>query len=308
MIVYKPGDWWTALAHFHTTKVVRTLLGRVAVVGLYVALVVAAQLEYFRFIFKVEREFFSFLGILLSLLLVFRTNTAYDRYYEGRRQWGLLIAASRNLAAVLGAVLPAEAAGYRVFYARMLSNFALALEGHLREGVAHEQLEAVDGVTAEALRAADHVPTKLATLLQASYERLRQAEVLLPAHLLQIQPYHGVLLEAAGACERIKTTPVPFSYSFFIKGFITVFILVMPFVLLDTYGYFTVPIVLIGAYALLGLELIGEEIEQPFGFDSNDLPLSQLANRVRVSVHEGLSVHLPGHKKALADPPYTIVR
>lgn len=86
MITYKPGDWWTALWHFHTTKVIKTLLGRVALVGLYVALVAAAQLEYFHFIFKVEREYFSFLGILLSLLLVFRTNTAYDRYYEGRRQ------------------------------------------------------------------------------------------------------------------------------------------------------------------------------------------------------------------------------
>ncbi|TGE23574.1 bestrophin family protein [Hymenobacter metallicola] len=307
MIVYEPGDWWKALWHFHKSKTLWVLLGRVALVGLYVAAVAVAQLHYFQFEFEVEREYFSFLGILLSLLLVFRTNTAYDRYYEGRRQWGSLISACRNLAAILGAALPAEAAGHRVFYARMLSNFALALEGHLRENVEYDKLEQVEGVTPEALRDADHLPTKLATLLQASYERLHDAGELQPVHLLQLQPYHGTLLDAASACERIRSTPIPFSYSFFIKGFITVFILMLPFVLLDTYGYFTIPIVLIGAYALLGLELIGEEIENPFRKQSNDLPLTQLANRIRVSVHEALGVDLPGYKKALADLPYTIV-
>ncbi|MDF7815433.1 bestrophin family ion channel [Hymenobacter sp. YC55] len=307
MIIYKPGDWWKALWHFHTTKVLWVLLGRVALVGVYVAAVTVAQLQYFRFVFEVEREFFSFLGILLSLLLVFRTNTAYDRYYEGRRQWGQLIGACRNLAAILGGALPAAAAAHRIFYARMLSNFALALEGHLRENVQYEQLEEVAGVAPEGLRVADHLPTKLATLLQASYEQLHQAGELQAVHLLQLQPYHGTLLETAGACERIRATPIPFSYSFFIKGFITIFLLIMPFVLLDTYRYFTVPIVMIGAYALLGLELIGEEIENPFGLESNDLPLTQLANRIRVSVHEALGVALPVHKKALADLPYTIV-
>ena len=102
MIIYKPGDWWKALWHFHTTRVLWVLLGRVTLVGVYVAAVTVAQVQYFRFVFEVEREFFSFLGILLSLLLVFRTNTAYDRYYEGRRQWGQLIGACRNLAAILG--------------------------------------------------------------------------------------------------------------------------------------------------------------------------------------------------------------
>lgn len=307
MILYNPGEWWKALLHFHTTDVIRRLLKRVLLVGLYVAAVTAAQLEYFQFILKVEREYFSFLGILLSLLLVFRTNTAYDRYYEGRRQWGLLLVNARNLAGLLQAVLPAEAAQHRLFYARMLSNFALTLQGHLRTEISFDQLEAVEGVDPAGIRQADNPPTYLASLLQASYERLHQAQVLQPVHLLSLQPYHASLLEVAGVSERIQNTPVPFAYSFFIKGFITVFILLMPFVLLDTYGYFTIPIVMIGAYTLLGLELIGEEIENPFGLDSNDLPLSQLANKVRVSVHEILGVPLPPHKKALADAPYTIV-
>ena len=204
MIVYKPGDWWQALWHFRRTKVFWVLLGRVAVVGLYVAVVVAAQLEYFRFILKVEREYFSFLGILLSLLLVFRTNTAYDQYYEGRRQWSRLIGASRNLAAVLGAALPAAAAAPRVYYARMLSNFALALEGHLRDNVAYEALEHVEGVTPELLRAADHLPTKMATMFAGQLRapaRRRRAPAGTPA------PIAALPRQSAGGSRGLRAHP-----------------------------------------------------------------------------------------------------
>jgi putative membrane protein len=111
----------------------------------------------------------------------------------------------------------------------------------------------------------------------------------------------------AGACERIQKTPIPFSYSYFIKGFISVFIITMPFNLLDTYEYMTIPITMFGAYALLGVEMIGDEIEDPFGKDSNDLPLTQISNRIRANVHEILGVTLHEDYRTLADAPYSVV-
>ena len=79
------------------------------------------------------------------------------------------------------------------------------------------------------------------------------------------------------------------------------------FNLLDTYQYLTIPITMFGAYALLGVEMIGDEIEDPFGKDSNDLPLTQLSNRIRANVHEILGVDLHGDYRALADVPYSLV-
>ena len=81
----------------------------------------------------------------------------------------------------------------------------------------------------------------------------------------------------------------------------------MPFNLLDTYQYLTIPITMFGAYALLGVEMIGDEIEDPFGKDSNDLPLTQMANRIRANVHEILRVELHEDMRALADAPYSVV-
>ena len=307
MIVYKSTDWWEALRHLGSSAIIRLLLKRVLLVGLYATAITAGVTRFEGLNVAVDKEFFSFLGILLSLLLAFRTNTAYDRFYEGRRLWGQLVNNCRNLAGLLHARLPADANAHRTYLAQLLSNFPIALDGHLRKGVRFEKLAEVEPGFVEQLRYAGHVPSRLAALLQEFYEQLLCEELILPIHLITIQRHHEALLDVAGSCERIKATPIPFSYSYFIKGFITVFVLIMPFNLLDTYQYLTIPITMFGAYALLGVEMIGDEIEDPFGKDSNDLPLTQMANRIRANVHEILRVELHEDMRALADAPYSVV-
>ena len=307
MIVYKSTDWWEALRHLRASGIIRLLLKRVLLVGLYATAVTAIEVHYRHLDVTVDKEFFSFLGIMLSLLLAFRTNTAYDRFYEGRRLWGHLTNNCRNLAGLLHARLPAHAHTHRTYLAQLLSNFPLALDGHLRSSVKFHKLADVEPGFIEQLRHVGHVPSHIATRLQEFYERLLREELILPMHLLTIQRHHEALLDVAGSCERIKATPIPFSYSYFIKGFITVFILTMPFNLLDTYQYLTIPITMFGAYALLGVEMIGDEIENPFGKDSNDLSLTQMATRIRLDVHEILHVPVSKEEKGLANEQYSVV-
>lgn len=306
MIVYKGGDWWQALRHFHTSAIIRLLLLRVALVGIYGGVIAVWGLEFHRHTLNISREYFSFLGILLSLLLVFRTNTAYDRYYEGRRVWGVLVSQCRGLAIELNALLPRDAVASRRYFAALISNFPFALKGSLRGHLKFEQMEATPDIM-ERLRTAENTATTIVAVLQESVEQLRQVEIIRDIHLLTFKPHFLEMMSVNGTCERIKATPIPFSYTFFIKAYILTFIGVMPFVLLSTSGYFMVPITMFGAYALLGLEMIGEEIENPFGMDSNDLPIAQLCNRIRVSVHDVLRVELSDQKKALAVVPYSVV-
>lgn len=306
MIVYKPGEWWKALWHFHTSEVIRMLLVRVLLVGAYGVTVAIAFLKFHALNLTIGKEYFSFLGIMLSLLLVFRTNTAYDRYYEGRRLWGQLVSHCRGLAMEINAVLPRNATTSRRYFAALISNFPLALKGSLRGHINFAQLEATPDIM-ERLGTAENVPTCLVSVLMESIEQLRQVEIITPTHLLTMKPHFLGMMEVNGSCERIKATPIPFSYSFFIKMFITIFIAVMPIVLVSTCGYFMVPITMIGAYVMLGLEMIGTEIEQPFGLDSNDLPISQMANKIRVSVHDVLGVDLHENKRMLTAIPYSII-
>ncbi len=306
MIVYKTGDWWKALWHFHTSEVIRLLLVRVAVVGLYGTAIAVAGLKFHELNIRIGREYFSFLGILLSLLLVFRTNTAYDRYYEGRKVWGQLVSQCRGLAMELNALLPREAHASRRYFAALISNFPLALQGSLRNNIRFDKLEATPDIM-ERLRTAENVPTTIIAVIMESVEQLRQVEIFDSVHLINLKVHYVAMMAVNGTCERIKATPIPYSYSFFIKCYITIFIMVMPIVLLETCGYWMVPITMIGAYAMLGLEMIGNEIENPFGYDSNDLPISQLSNKIRVSVHDLLNVELAEEKRALATVPYSVV-
>ena len=95
-----------------------------------------------------------------------------------------------------------------------------------------------------------------------------------------------------GACERIRKTPIPFSYAVFIKIFISVYGILLPFALVATFGIFTAPIMMLIFFAFIGIEMMAEEIENPFGLDCNNLPIGTLANTIKANVFEILeAVH-----------------
>ena len=94
------------------------------------------------------------------------------------------------------------------------------------------------------------------------------------------------LVDIMGACERIRNTPIPYSYMMYIKKFIFIYIVTLPFGFVSDSGYFTIPIVLLITFVLMSVELIAEEIEDPFGLDSNDLPTDELAAKIKDNVKE----------------------
>ena len=306
MIMYPPGDWWKALRRFHTSEVIRLLLKRVLLVGVYGVAIAVASINFHTVTLTIGREYLSVLGILLSLLLVFRTNTAYDRYYEGRKVWGTLVSQCRGLAMEINALLPREARASRRYFAALISNFPIALEGSLRNNIRFDKMEATPDVM-DRLKTAENTATTIIAVLMESMEQLRKVEIFDPTHLINIKQHYLAMMSVNGTCERIKATPIPYSYSFFIKCYITIFVLIMPLVLVESSGYWMVPFTMIGAYAMLGLEMIGNEIENPFGYDSNDLPITLLSNKIRVSVHDLLGVELTEEKKEWATRPYAVV-
>jgi putative membrane protein len=93
-------------------------------------------------------------------------------------------------------------------------------------------------------------------------------------------------VDIIGACERIRNTPIPYSYSMFIKKFVFVYIITLPFGFVTTFKYLTILTVVLIAFVLLSVELISEEIEDPFGRDANDLPTDELAGKIRETVRE----------------------
>lgn len=226
----------------------------------------------------------SLLGLVISLLLVFRTNTAYDRWWEGRKLWGALVNNSRNLAIKLNALLPAEQIKHRNFFRKAIPLFATALDKHLKSPALEMSLDDHEHLELNSLNLKGHVPNQIAGVIIKRCYELEKQGIISQTQLLTLNPEISALSDICGACERIKNTPIPFSYSSFIKRFIILYILTLPWSLASNLGFWSVPVVIFVFYALSSLEVIAEEIEEPFGIDPNDLPTDKIAGTIGKNV------------------------
>lgn len=221
------------------------------------------------------------LGFVISLLLVFRTNTAYDRWWEGRRLWGSLVNNSRNFAIKLTVILKEEED--KAFFRKTIPKYASVLHVHLHDSDTGKQL--FDNLDLE-IDHHKHKPNQVAKLMFEKMNNLHLDGKISGDQLIVLNNEFMSFTDICGACERIKNTPIPYSYSAFIKKFIFFYVMTLPFGYAFSLGYYVVPVVVFIFYVLASLELIAEEIEDPFGDDENDLPTRKMSENIKKHVEE----------------------
>lgn len=231
---------------------------------------------------------YSILGFTLSLLLVFRTNSAYDRWWEGRKHWGTLMNSSRSLASHFGALVKNEERG---IIAQYLSVFAYVLQAHLRgQKVSYEDItkkfnpEITGSDNIKKIAGSAHQPLETYRQLVDYIHTKKDENKFTVQDIYLVRPELNSLIDVCGACERIKNTPIPFSYSVFLKKFIFFYVMLFPMVYGLNMSYFIIPVTIFILYVLASIELIAEEIEDPFNGEANDLPTAEIAENIRKSV------------------------
>lgn len=288
MIYYSTNkNWFGDLLHLYRSWTMTKVLRSVAVVGVYTTLV-CLTVDFWQLHLRIAMnvQVFSLLGVILSIFLVFRTNTAYDRWWEGRKQWGALVNNTRNLALYIHAMFPKEDYESRHCMAKHISNFCFALVEHLRDGVKLEKLIFLKEEEKAVYQTKGHIPNYIAfQIFDRIVQAHRQGDIS-EGDYINIKTQHQSLLEILGACERIRRTPIPFSYALYLKIFITVYGLLLPFALVTTFYWATVPLVMFIFFSLIGVEMMGQEIEDPFGLDCNDLPTGDIAHTIKTNVFE----------------------
>jgi len=284
MIRYNPKDWFLILFQFHKADTFRKLFPLIMVIAGYSALIAWLETDVWKLSdsshLKNLSLIHSALGMVISLLLVFRTNTAYERWWEGRKIWGSLVNSSRNLAIKIQTLIPSDATYFRV----MIPNYAFALKHHLRGEQGLDSLRTHDAFQIETLDPAKHIPNQIALLIAQRLHTHEQHARIKPEHLLWMNTELQNFTDACGACERIRNTPIPYSYSVFLKKFMFLYVMTLPFGYVFSLGYYTIPVVSLIFYVLSSLELIAEEIEDPFGKDANDLPTDEISDGIQRSV------------------------
>lgn len=229
----------------------------------------------------------SLLGFVLSLLLVFRTNTAYDRWWEGRKLWGKLVNDTRNFAVKVNIILADDRKSADQI-ARYLKYFPHFLAQHLSKESTRLALDEDYSEIEKSLK--HHGPTDLINLLTHKLYQLKKEGKISDVEILYLDTQITGFLDVCGGCERIKNTPIPYSYSSFIKKFIILYVLALPIAYVINLGLFMIPLTVFVFYVLMSLELIAEEIEDPFNNDENDIPMETIAQNIEKNVHQIMSL------------------
>lgn len=233
-------------------------------------------------------------SLVLGLLLVFRTNTSYERFWEGRKLWGSVINHTRNLARQMWVAIATPQPGdteAKMATVRLLPAFAIAMKRHLRGEAPDAELASL--LTADQfakLRQMNNPPLEIAFWV-ADYLQTQQTRGTLNTYQLTycLETLDG-LVDALGGCERILKTPMPIAYSIHLKQLLMLYCLALPFQMVDSVGWGTPVLVGLISFAVFGIEEIGIEIENPFGHDSNDLPLDTICRTMGQNIEDLLSL------------------
>ncbi|MCP1384298.1 bestrophin family protein [Runella salmonicolor] len=285
MIGYNPKDWWKLIFAFHRSDTFRFLLPGIAGVAAYTGVVAYVENDVFHASFKNTTVVHSLVGFVLSMLLVFRTNTAYERWWEGRKLWGSFVNNSRNLALKLHAFLPKDSVKRETFRV-LIINYIFAAKEHLRTGVHVKKLAQTGPYDTDFYKQKKHVPNQIMGAIYQEINNLYHNQSISGDQLIVLNSELQSFTDNLGGCERIKRTPIPYAYSLFLKKVIFLYVFTMPIGFVIEFKYWAIPIVAIIFYVFASIEVIAEEIEDPFGTDANDLPTDIIYETIKDNLEE----------------------
>lgn len=286
MIQYNPKSWFSLIFDVYSRYVIRLLFPLILFAAVLTFFLCFFLIDVMGIVIEDTKAFHSILGLILGLFLVFRTNTAYDRWWEGRKLWGKLVNDCRQLAIKFATFLPEDATEDRLFFKKMIGNITFAMKHHLRDSKMVGELDFYDEQTKDRIVNSKHRPNIINKLIMERLMKLHHDGVISDQKLYLLDKEIKGFTDIIGACERIKNTPIPYSYSMFIKKFLFIYCISLPMTFIGEFGYWSILLVVISFYFLMSVELISEEIEDPFGKDVNDLPLDELCVKIKKNVIE----------------------
>jgi len=232
---------------------------------------------------------FALFGIALSIFLGFRNNACYDRWWEARRHWGEVLAASRDLdrQTLILAGEAGEAARRRLL--TLTIAFAQLLVPHLRpSGDEEKGLHWLDAADRESCKASRNRPHAVLRLMSGTLSKaLRDGQVGEVSHQT-LERTLSILEMALASCERLRSTPIPFGYTLLLHRTAYLFCFLLPFGFANLLGWATPLATALVAYTFFGLDELGDQLEEPFGTRDNDLPIGALADQIELSLREAL--------------------
>jgi putative membrane protein len=231
---------------------------------------------------------FEYAGAVMGLILVFRVNAGYDRWWEARKLWGSVVNCSRNLAIVMLNYVDVSSKVEIDKAIGLIAAMPYLMKNNLRKNTSMDEVKHLlcDDTYAQ-LHQWQHAPNLISAKLAAILSLLLESGKLSQFAFLKAEELRETILDCQGACERILKTPMPFVMAIKSRRFILLFLIILPLALVSYSIYITPIIVALVAYALFSLDQIGIELQNPFSIDNlSHLPLNDICNTIEHNVME----------------------
>lgn len=294
MIVTEKDSWLRMVFAVHGTTLGKTF-PRVLFVTAFAALMTYASNVLGLHKYSLTTAPFTVVGLALAIFLGFRNSAAYDRYWEGRKLWGSMVNVTRTFAVQILTVIQTEnesdADDVKQLQNELIGSilaYVNALRHRLRDSDPSAELNEYieDASVLEALQRQSNIPVALSRHIGEQLAKASSKGWLDKFHLPLLHNNLTEMVAVQGGCERIKSTPIPFTYSVLTHRTVMLYCLALPCGLHDTVGILTPLVVGFVAYTFFGLDAVGDEIEQPFGLEDNHLPLHAITRTIEINLIE----------------------
>lgn len=289
----EPRNFLCGALAWHGSVTPRILLG-VFVMGLYTLAVSMIDINYYK-LPRFEITPFEYTGAVLGLVLVFRTNAGHERWWEARKLWGAIVNQSRNLLLMTWNYGPDNKL-WREEMTKWIVVFSFASKESLRLKKDFDDLtDILNNSEIEELQNAQHVPIFVAGKIASLLQQARTEYSLDTFVFIQFEKQRALLIDNIGACERILKTPMPLVYAIKTRRFILIYLLLLPFSLIDLSNLMSVIIAMIVAYPLLSIDKIGLELQNPFAQKNlSHLPLETICQGIKNNGKDILAIYNNG--------------
>jgi ion channel-forming bestrophin family protein len=281
--------WFAGLKGAWSTPTWKALLSSVLLVSVYYALLYWLRHYYVDFAFHVPGFAVYMLGYIIALLFYFRLNNSYYRWNDGYKAITYLRANMDTFTMKIRAYLP-DLPDEQAFLGAMMKNFARSMRDIVRSFQdPKNMIEAERGIMGKFVNVY-HLPSRINTLLEERLNKLYKEGKLSRVQFMDINRCISKNSEHLSAAEALKGTPPPKTYVIHIRGFLISYMMMIPFGFTEEYSVWMLLFLITFFYFYTGLEIISEEVEDPFGFDPTDLPVEALTIDIEARIDANLKL------------------
>lgn len=289
MIVRQRANWLKMLFIWRGS-VLKKIIVQLAIITLFSIAVYYFKGKIYDYKVHLNPTIFTLIGLALAIFMGFCNSASYDRYWEGRKLWGLLVIETRSLTRQILSLVndsSPEAGKDKQEIVKMISAFCWSLNYQLRDKTGTEHLSRLlSPEHVEKLKGKKFIPGIIlgfiADWLNEQNKKGKIDTIVLTSMDHQLNQFSNI----SGGCERIYNTPLPFAYSVLLHRTVYLYCFWLPFGLVDSLGWMMPLIVLLISYTFIALDAIIQEIAEPFGEEENDLALNSICRTIEFSIFE----------------------